>query len=74
MHIESDIDEELRMKKLDVEISSTLYGTFYKAVKEPGGIIRSKDKKETAYGALQSAVEVALQEFLDSRKKNVPTK
>lgn len=57
------------MKKLDVEISNTLHDKFYRDVTEAGGIWRSKDKKETAYGAFQSAVEVALQEFLDSREK-----
>lgn len=57
------------MKKLNVEISDTLHDKFYREVTEPGGIFRSKDKNETAGGAFQSAVEVALQEFLDSREK-----
>ena len=57
------------MKKLDIEISDTLHDKFYRKVTEPGGIWRSKDEKETAGGSFQSAVEVALQEFLDSREK-----
>ena len=57
------------MKKLDVEISDTLHDKFYREVTEPGGIFRSKSKKETAGGAFQSAVEIALLEFLDSREK-----
>ena len=57
------------MKKLNIEISDTLHDKFYREVTEPGGIFRSKDKKETAGGAFQSAVEIALQEFLDSREK-----
>ena len=57
------------MKKLDVEISDTLHDKFYREVTKPGGIFRSKDKNETAGGAFQSAVEVALQEFLDSQGK-----
>lgn len=57
------------MKKIDIEISDTLHDKFYREVTKPGGIFRSKDKKETAGGAFQSAVEVALQEFLDSREK-----
>lgn len=56
-------------KKLDVEISDTLYDRFHRDVTEAGGIWRSKDKKETAQSALQSAMEVALKEFLDSRHK-----
>jgi hypothetical protein len=60
--------------KLEVEISNTLHDKFYREVTEPGGIFRSKDKKETAYGAFQSAVEVALQEFLDSREKKQTAK
>jgi len=56
-------------KILQVEISDTLYDKFHRSVTEPGGLWRSKDKKETAQSAFQSAVEVALKEFLDSRDK-----
>ena len=54
-------------KKLEVEISDTLYDRFYNSVTERGGIFRSKDKKETAHNAFRSAVEVAIKEFLDLR-------
>lgn len=54
------------IKKLDVEISDTLYDHFRQVVTEVGGKWRSKDKKETAGTAFQSAIEVALQRFLDS--------
>jgi hypothetical protein len=57
------------MKKLNVEISNTLHDKFYREVTEVGGIWRSKDQKETAGGAFQSAIEVAMQEFLDAREK-----
>ena len=56
------------IKKLDIEINDSLNDRFQREVTEPGGLWRSKNKKETAYGALQSALEVALTEFLDSRK------
>ncbi len=56
-------------KKLDVGISDVLYDKFYREVTEPEGIWRGKYKKETAQSAFQSAVEVALKEFLDSRDK-----
>ena len=55
--------------KLEVEISNTLHDKFYREVTEPGGIWRSREKKEKAQSAFQSAVEVALKEFLDTRGK-----
>ena len=61
-------------KRLDVEIHDTLYDRFHQDVTEPGGIWRSKDKKETAQSAFRSAVEVALKESLDSRTKKRTTK
>ncbi len=61
-------------KKLDVEISETLYNRFRESVTEPGGIWRGNYKKETAYSAFQSAVEEALKEFLDSRLKKLNDK
>jgi len=54
------------MTKLQVEISDTLYQRFYEMVTEKGGKWRSNNKKETAQKAVQSAVEVALEKFLDS--------
>ncbi len=62
------------MKKLDVEVLDTLYDRFHQDVTEPGGIWRSKDKEETAHSAFQSAVEVALKEFLDSHGRKRSTK
>jgi len=55
-------------KKLDVEVPDALWDRFYSEVTKPGGIWRSKNKNETAQSAFHSAVEVALKEFLDSRK------
>ncbi len=56
--------------KLEVEIEDSLYNKFYQDVTNPGGIWRKRDyRKETARSAFQSAVEAALQEFLDSREK-----
>jgi hypothetical protein len=61
------------MKKLDVEISDALYERFYQEVTKPGGLWRRGDyKRETARSAFRSAIETALAEFLDSRKKNWP--
>ncbi len=54
------------MTKLQVEISDTLYQRFYEMVTKKGGKWRSNNKKETAQKAVQSAVEVALEKFLDS--------
>jgi hypothetical protein len=56
--------------KLDVDIDDVLYNKFHDAVTTPGGIWRRKNyKKETAQSAFQSAVGVALQEFLNAREK-----
>jgi hypothetical protein len=53
-------------KILQVEISDVLHDRFYKVVTEKGGKWRSRNKKEAAYKAVQSAVEIALKGFLDS--------
>ena len=56
--------------KLEVEIEDSLYNKFHDLVTIPGGIWRKRNyKKETAQAAFQSAVEVALKEFLNSREK-----
>jgi len=66
-------------KKLEVEISETLYNRFYRVVVDKEGPWRSR--KEQAYKAIRTAVEVALEQFLnylesrgdDSRSKNSST-
>ncbi len=55
-------------KMLQVEISDTLYDRFNSVVREKGG--RWRGKKEAAYKAFQTAVEVAIEEFLNSLEKN----
>lgn len=55
-------------KKLQVEISDTLYDRFDKVVREKGG--RWRGKNEAAYKAFQSAAEVALEKFLNSLDKS----
>jgi len=54
---------------LKIEISDALYKRFYEVVTKKSGKWRSNDKKETAQKALQSAVEAALDKFLDSLDK-----
>jgi hypothetical protein len=51
-------------KKLEVEISNTLYDRFYGTVITKKGPWRGR--KEQAYKATHTAVEAALEEFLDS--------
>lgn len=51
-------------KMLKVEISDTLYDRFNTLVREKGG--RWRGKNEAAYKAFQTAVEVALEKFLNS--------
>ena len=57
-------------KTLQVEISEALYDRFYRVVTEKGGRWRSKNKKDAAYKAFQTAIEVALERFLDSLEKS----
>jgi len=51
-------------KLLTVEISEELYNRFYSVVQPKGGPWRSR--REAAYKAIESAVEIALTRFLDS--------
>jgi len=51
-------------KKLQVEISETLYDRFYRVVTDKRGGWRGS--KQPAYKAIQTAIEAALQEFLTS--------
>lgn len=53
---------------LKVEISDTLYDRFDRVVTEKGG--RWRGKNEAAYKAFQTAVEVALERFLNSLEKS----
>lgn len=55
-------------KTLKVEISDTLYDRFDSVVREKGGPWRGKN--EAAYKAFQTAVEVALERFLNSLEKS----
>jgi hypothetical protein len=55
-------------KMLKVEISDTLYDRFNTLVREKGG--RWRGKNEAAYKASQTAVEVALEKFLNSLPKD----
>ena len=51
-------------KMLEVEISDTLYNRFYRAVMDKEGPWRGR--REQAYKAIRAAVEVALDQFLNS--------
>lgn len=51
-------------KKLQIEISDTLYDRLYRVVTDKKG--RWRGSKQPAYKAIQTAVEAALQEFLNS--------
>ena len=51
------------MKKLEVEISDTLYDRLYRVVPTPAFLWRNR--RETAYRAIERAVETALKRFLD---------
>lgn len=53
----------MRMKKLEVEISDTLYDRLYRVVPNPALLWRNSG--ETAYRAIERAVEAALKNFLD---------
>ncbi len=55
-------------KTLQVEITDTMYDRFDRVVREKGG--RWRSKKEAGYKAFQSAVEFALEKFLDSLERN----
>ena len=51
------------MKKLEVEISDTLHDRLYRVAPDPSVLWRNRG--ETAYKAVERAVEVALKRFLD---------
>ena len=51
------------MKKLEVEISDTLHDRLYRVVPDPALLWRNRG--ETAYRAVERAVETALKRFLD---------
>lgn len=51
------------MKKLEVEISDTLHDRLYRIVTDPAILWRNRG--ETAYRAIERAVEAALKRFLD---------
>ena len=51
------------MKKLEVEISDTLHDRLYRVVPNPALLWRNRG--ETAYRAVERAVETALKRFLD---------
>ena len=51
------------MKKLEVEISDTLHDRLYRVVPDPAFLWRNRG--ETAYRAVERAVETALKQFLD---------
>jgi len=50
------------MKKLEVEISDTLHDRLYRVVPDPALLWRNSG--ETAYKAVERAVEAALKNFL----------
>ena len=56
------------MKKLEVEISDTLHDRLYKVVPDPAMLRRNR--RETAYRAIERAVEAALKHFLDDLENN----
>lgn len=51
------------MKKLEVEISDTPHDRLYRVVPDPTLLWRNRG--ETAYRAVERAVETALKRFLD---------
>ena len=51
------------MKKLEVEISDTLHDRLYRVVPDPALLWRNSE--ETAYRAVERAVQDALKNFLD---------
>lgn len=51
-------------KVLEVEISSTLHDKLYKIVPDPNYLFRNQE--ESAYKAIERAVEVALTRFLEN--------
>lgn len=53
----------MAMKKLEVEISNTLHDRLYRVVTDPAILWRNRE--ETAYRAVERAVETALKRFLD---------
>ena len=57
------------MKKLEVEISDILYDRLYKFVPDPAFLWRNSG--ETAYRAVERAVEAALKRFIDDLEKKV---
>ena len=60
------------MKKLEVEISDTLHDRLYRIVPDPSILWRNKG--ETAYRAVERAVEAALKHFLDDLEKKSRTR
>jgi len=57
------------IKKLEVEISDTLHDRLYKVVTDPAFSWRNSG--ETAYRAVERAVETALKRFIDDLEKKV---
>jgi len=53
----------MAMKKLEVEISDTLHDRLYRVVPDPALLWRNSG--ETAYRAVERAVQAALKNFLD---------
>ena len=51
------------MKKLEVDISTTLHDRLYRVATDPAILWRNRG--ETAYRAVERAVEAALKRFLD---------
>ena len=51
------------MRKLEVDISATLHDRLYRVATDPAILWRNRG--ETAYRAVERAVEAALERFLD---------
>jgi metal-responsive CopG/Arc/MetJ family transcriptional regulator len=66
---QNESKEEIPMSKqlLTVEIQGKLYDEFWSFAGSKGGPWRSR--KQTAQDGIESAVEVALREFLEKYKK-----
>ncbi|MDP2919447.1 MAG: hypothetical protein Q8O43_04420 [Dehalococcoidia bacterium] len=54
-------------KTLEVEISDNLHERLYRIVPDPAFLFRNT--KETAYRAIERAVELAVTQFLDNLEK-----
>jgi hypothetical protein len=59
------------MKKLEVDISDNLHDRLYRVVPDPAFLWRNRG--ETAYRAVERAVEAALKRFLDRLESGTRT-